>query len=64
MQIKFTVSFAGPGFNVNAGEVRDMPQKDALRLIERGSAVPVREEAPVETTDKRTTARRATRRRG
>jgi hypothetical protein len=38
MKIEYLQSLAGHGFSVNAGDTADRPEKEALRLIERGIA--------------------------
>lgn len=42
MKIKFTTCMVGGDFTRNAGDVADVPDAEAKRLIEAGFAVPVR----------------------
>ncbi len=46
MRIKFLVSMAGAGFTRNPGDVADIEEAEARRLIERGYAQPVRGRPP------------------
>lgn len=49
MKIKMKTRVAGPDFNVGAGQVVDVPRKQAYALIEGGYAEQVREASEVET---------------
>jgi len=66
MKVKLLTSIAGPMHSYGYGEEVDLPDGDARRMIERGQAQPVRQQA-VETTDcsapAETTAARAPRKR-
>lgn len=48
MEIKYTISRAGYKSSVNVGDVENVPEKEAIRLIEAGKAKPVKT-AKVET---------------
>jgi hypothetical protein len=43
MKIKLSTSIAGKTFAYAAGDEADFPEGEALDLIQRGSAVPVRQ---------------------
>lgn len=47
MKIKLLTSRAGAGFSQNRGDVIDVPNDEAIRMIEAGQAEAIRE-APVE----------------
>ena len=48
MKIKMSVSISGE-WTAIPGDVVDLPDDEAIRLIEAGFAEPVRDAAPVET---------------
>lgn len=50
MKIKMLVSFAGAGFSASPGDEIDRPDAEAIRLVQKGYAVPVSGTA-IETTD-------------
>lgn len=41
MRVRYTTGFAGHGFTIEPGDVRDVSEADAKRLIERQCAEPV-----------------------
>ena len=51
MLIRFLTSQVGADFVRNPGDVVELPDTQATRLIEAGYAVPQATEEPVETTD-------------
>jgi hypothetical protein len=59
MRVKLLTSMAGDGFAYRYGEVADVSDEDAKRLIERGLAVP---ERPAPETTTRTAPERAVKR--
>ena len=50
MQIKLLVSRAGIDFSQNIGQILDLPNDEAIRLIEAGQAEPVKEQEPEKAT--------------
>lgn len=46
MQVKLLVSRAGVGFSQSRGEVVDIPDGEAIRMIEQGQAEPIRDIKP------------------
>lgn len=61
MEVRMTIGLSGPTYSVAAGDKRDFPESEAIRLIEAGYAVPVAEKkteravapAPAEKRGKR-----------
>lgn len=60
MKIRMLVSFAGSGFSVAPGDEIERPDDEAIRLVEKGYAVPV-SRARIETTDQKPRETRSTR---
>lgn len=58
MQVELTTSRAGFRKSHEAGEIVDLPEKEARRLINAGDAIPVRSTRGVETTVRRAAPRR------
>lgn len=52
MEVKLLVSRGGVGFAQNAGDVITVGDKEGVRMIEAGQAVPVREAKRERTTKK------------
>lgn len=52
MQITMTAAMEGPGVSRSVGQTVEVSDKEAIRLINAGFAVPVREERNVETATK------------
>ena len=49
MKIKMLVSMAGNGFSLSPGDPWDVPEKEAIGLIEAGFAIPLAS-SEIETT--------------
>jgi hypothetical protein len=58
MQVRLLVSRAGANFSQSAGETVDLPEGEAVRMIEAGQAEPVRGET-VERAVAKTRAEKA-----
>lgn len=46
MRVRLTTGLSGPAYSLAAGDERDFPRDEALRLIGAGYAVPVSERSP------------------
>lgn len=42
MKIEMTTSMAGAGFVHNVGDIVNFPEKEAIRIMEAGFAIPIR----------------------
>jgi hypothetical protein len=51
VKVRFTTSAAGAGVIRNAGDVADLPDTEAVRLLNDGHAVPVKASPTLETAD-------------
>lgn len=60
MLVELTTSLASRRKSHRAGEIVDLPEKEARKRIASGEAIPVRSR-PVETTSRRTPMRRTVR---
>lgn len=62
MQIKLNISRSGPNFSQVAGQIVEVEDEEALRLIDRGYAEPVEPVEPVaaKATKAKTTAKKQT----
>lgn len=59
MKVKLLVSRAGVGFSQNAGDIVEVSDGEASRMIEAGQAEPVRAQ-PVERATKKRRSEKAT----
>lgn len=48
MQVEMLISRAGPGGVANRGDIIEVGKEEAVRMIEAGQAIPVRDERKVE----------------